>query len=215
MNSQLNPLSLDEDEIYLDLSALFFYICIRVRGNRCNKSQMDLKKLIKTKKFIEEMSRSIELIIWKNFPQLSRQEKEDVEQEVKLKIWRMVSRGKKIKNLRSYLWKVVYTTTLDMIDEKMNIISFDTVMKAYGANPISQLDIQLSKSLMEKKEWESIFKKALNSIARNRRIVIKLYLTGMNVKEIADFLGWTESKVNHLYYRGLNDLKKQLKDFKK
>jgi len=211
----LIPISFDENKIYLDLSALFIYICIRVRGNRCNKSQMDLKKLIKTKKFIEEMSRSIELIIWKNFPQLSRQEKEDVEQEVKLKIWRMVSRGKKIKNLRSYLWKVVYTTTLDMIDEKMNILPFDTVMKAYGANPISQLDIQLSKSLMEKKEWESIFKKALNSLARNRRIIIKLYLTGMNVKEIADFLGWTESKVNHLYYRGLKDLKKQLKDFKK
>ena len=176
---------------------------------------MDLKKLIKTKDFLEKMSRSIELIIWKNFPKLSRQQKEDVEQEVKLKIWRMVTRGKKIKNLRSYLWKVVYTTTLDMIDEKMNILPLDKVMEAYGANPISKLDIQFSDSLMEKKEWESIFKKALNSIARNRRIVIKLYLTGLNVKEIADFLGWTESKVNHLYYRSINDLKKQLKDFKK
>ena len=175
---------------------------------------MDLKKLIKTKDFIEKMSNSVELIIWKNFPQLTRQEKEDVEQEVKLKIWRMVSRGKKIKNLKSYLWRVVYTTTLDMIDEKMNILPFDSVMEAHGVNPISRLDIQISESLIEKKEWESMFEKALNSLVQNRRIVIKLYLTGMNVKEIVDFLGWTGSKVNHLYYRGLNDLKKQLKDIK-
>ena len=175
---------------------------------------MDLKKLIKTKDFIEKMSKSIELIIWKNFPQLSRQEREDVEQEVKLKIWRMVSGGKKIKNLKSYLWRVVYTTTLDMIDEKMNILPFDSVMEEQGANPISRLDIRFSESLMERKEWESMFERALHSLVQNRRIVIKLYLTGMNVKEIAGFLGWTESKVNHLYYRGLSDLKKQLKDIK-
>jgi RNA polymerase sigma-70 factor (ECF subfamily) len=176
---------------------------------------MDLKKLIKTKKFLEEISKSIKLIIWKNFPELSRQEKEDIEQEVKLKIWRMVSGGKKIKNLRSYLWRVVYTTTLDMIDEKMNILPFDDETAANITNPISLLDLQSSESLMEKKEWESVFEKTLSSLALNRRIVIKLYLTGMNVKEIADFLEWTESKVNHLYYRGLNDLKDRIKILKK
>jgi DNA-directed RNA polymerase specialized sigma24 family protein len=102
-----------------------------------------------------------------------------------------------------------------MIDEKMNTLPFDNVKEAQGANPISRLDMRFSESLLEKKEWESIFEKALNSLVQNRRIVIKLYLTGMNVKEIADFLDWTESKVNHLYYRGLNDLKKKLKDFRK
>jgi len=149
---------------------------------------MDLKKLIKTKDFIEKMSKSIELIIWKNFPQLSRQEREDVEQEVKLKIWRMIARGKKIKNLRSYLWRVVYTTTLDMIDERMNNLPFDSVMEEQGANPISRLDIRFSESLMERKEWESMFERALHSLVQNRS--------------------------NHLYYRGLSDLKKQLKDIK-
>ena len=176
---------------------------------------MDLKKLIQTKDFLEKMAHSIELIIWKNSPQLSHQEKEDIAQEVKLKIWRMISRGKKIKNLRSYVWRVVYTTTLDMIDEKMNILPYDSVKEAYNANPISRLDIQSAESFMEKKEWESMFEKALNTLAQNRRIVIKLHLTGMNVKEIADFLDWTESKVNHLYYRGLKDLKEKLKNIRK
>jgi len=203
------------NKICLDLTALFFYSCIHAGGNYRNKQQMDLKKLIKTKDFLEKMSHSIELIIWKNFPQLSRQEKEDVEQEVKLKIWRMIAHGKKIKNLRSYLWKVVYTTTLDVIDEKMKVLPFDTVMESNSPNPISQLDIQPAESVMEKKEWEAMFEKALNTLIQNRRIVIKLYLTGMNIKEIADFLGWSESKANHLYYRGLKDLKEKLKNVKK
>ena len=191
---------------------LYFFIFVSALGEIAAQKQMDLKKLIKTKDFLEKMSNSIELIIWKNFPQLSSQEKEDIAQEVKLKIWRMASRGKKIKNLRSYLWKVVYTTTIDIIDERMNVLPFDSVKETHNANPISQLDIHSAESFMEKKEWESMFEKALNTLAQNRRIVIKLYLTGMNVKEIADFLGWSESKVNHLYYRGLKDLKKQFKD---
>jgi DNA-directed RNA polymerase specialized sigma24 family protein len=36
----------------------------------------------------------------------------------------------------------------------------------------------------------------------------------MNIKEIADFLGWSKSKVNHLYYRGLEDLRKRINKVK-
>ncbi|NOR52691.1 MAG: sigma-70 family RNA polymerase sigma factor [Candidatus Aminicenantes bacterium] len=176
---------------------------------------MELKKLIKTQQFIEEMSKSIEHIIWKNFPQISREEREDITQEVKLKIWKMASRGKKIKNLRSYLWKVVYTTALDIINKRMNTVPFDAVMKADNTNPFSQLNIASSEALIEKKELRIIITKALNSLPQNRRIVIKLYLTGMNLHEIADFLNWNKSKVNHLYYRGLGDLKEKLKELKK
>ncbi|MFX1514252.1 MAG: hypothetical protein ACFFCQ_16885, partial [Promethearchaeota archaeon] len=61
-------------------------------------------------KLIEDISRSIERIIWKNFPGLSSNGKADISQEVSLKIWKAISSGKNIKNLRSYLWKVVYTT---------------------------------------------------------------------------------------------------------
>lgn len=176
---------------------------------------MELKKLIKTKQFIEEMSESIQYIIWKNFPQILREEKEDITQEVKLKIWRMASRGKKIKNLKSYLWKVVYTTALDMINERMNNLSFNGLMEANSTNPISQLNIIPSESLIEKKELKLIIEKALNSLSQNRRMVIKLCLAGMDLNEIADFLDWTKSKVNHLYYRGLGDLKEKLKELKK
>jgi hypothetical protein len=43
---------------------------------------MELKNLIKTGQFLEEMSKSIERINWKSFPQLSREERKDISQRL-------------------------------------------------------------------------------------------------------------------------------------
>ena len=174
---------------------------------------MDLKKLIKTKQFIEEISNSIKYIIWKTFPQITQEEREDISQEVKLKIWKMVSSGKKIKNLKSYLWRTVYTTALDIISERIKSISLDKTIELKGSNPISEFDIVSHESLIEKKELKLTLEKAINSLSQDRRVVIKLHLIGMSFNEMSEFLKWSENRIRHLYYRGLKDLKEILKEY--
>ena len=160
--------------------------------------------------FINDISESIKHIIWKNFPQTTHDEQEDITQEVKLKIWKILSSGKKIENLRSYLWKVVYTTALDFINNKMFFIGIHNKTEANYSTLLSEVDIHSAESILEKKEAEKFLMEVINSLSKNRRIVIKLHLLGMNIIEIADFLCWSESKVNHLYYRGIEDLRKRL-----
>lgn len=191
------------------------YIFILIERRCFSVDKMELKKLIKTRQFLDEMSKSIEHIIWKSFPQLSREEREDISQEVKLKIWRKVSRGRKIDNLKSYLWRLVYTTCLDIINGRMNTLPTSVQMKVDDPKIVPQVNMDPVELLIEKKELTSIIENALGPLSQNRRMVIKLYLAGMKIDEIADFLGWTRSKVNHLYYRGLSELKKRLKKLKK
>ena len=62
---------------------------------------MDLEILLKTKTFLEDMSVSIRNILRANFPEMSREEKEDIDNEVKMKLWKKAAGGKKIDNLRS------------------------------------------------------------------------------------------------------------------
>ncbi len=174
---------------------------------------MDLKKLIKTEKFIKNISNSIKIILLKTFPEITREEKEDIAQEVKLKIWKMISSEKKIENLRSYLWRVVYTTALDIISERMKNISLENMNKINEFNPISRLEITPDKSLIKRKELKLTIEKAINSLSQDRRIVIKLYLTGMSLDEIAKFLNWSKNRVRHLFYKGLKDLKEKLKEY--
>ena len=91
---------------------------------------MDLETLLKTKTFLEDMSVSIRNILRANFPEMSREEKEDIDNEVKMKLWKKAAGGKKIDNLRSYLWRVVYTTALDLIEERMPHLSLEKFIAA-------------------------------------------------------------------------------------
>jgi RNA polymerase sigma-70 factor (ECF subfamily) len=53
---------------------------------------------------------------------------------------------------------------------------------------------------------------AVESLINSRRRVVKLYLLNMTLEEIAIFLQWSEAKTRNLLYRGLEDIKKKLKD---
>lgn len=172
---------------------------------------MELDKLIKTKQFLEEITSSIHSIICRKFPHLNGGDYEDVEQEVKLKIWKMVSNGKKIDNLQSYLWKVVYTTALDIMETQLKELSLETYLESMKS--VSPLSGELGKieSGIEKEELKMILEKIVDSLPPKRRTVLKLHLAGMDLDEMADFLDWTHHKVRHLFYRGLQDLKVKLK----
>jgi DNA-directed RNA polymerase specialized sigma24 family protein len=51
---------------------------------------------------------------------------------------------------------------------------------------------------------------ALDEMKESQRYVISMYLSGMDLDEIAELRKWTPGKTKNLYYRGLKDLKKRL-----
>jgi RNA polymerase sigma-70 factor (ECF subfamily) len=177
---------------------------------------MDLNGLIKTKRFLEETSKSIQVIIYKNFGGLPRREAEDIEQEVLLKIWKMASHGKKIRNLKSYLWRVVYTTALDIMEKRMNEISLEEYMEFSSPALSSRLnDLVTWRPKIETTELKWHMENIIESLPENRRLVLKLHLAGMDLEETAEFLRWTHHKVRHLFYRGLEDLREKIKQGKR
>ena len=148
-----------------------------------------------------EISVRIGAIIHGKFPGIPPQERDDIVQEVQLKLWKMMSGGRKIRNLKSYLWKMVYTTALDVIEGRQKEISL-------GAEVIGGLSQE--KKLEKKEAWERVLK-VIETLSPQRRLVMKLHLTGLNVRETAEFLNWNESRVNHLFYRAKKDLQDRLK----
>lgn len=175
---------------------------------------MDFEKLIRTEKFLEEISVAIRNILLAQFPELTQQDKEDIDHEVKLKLWKKVAGGKKISNLRSYLWKVVYTTALDMAGQKLNLVSLDKYEGRERKEEIPAQEMLSPESLVKIKETQLMIEKALNTLSEKRKAVLKLHLSGKNIKQIAMYLGWRENQVRHLLYRGLGDLKEKLKEQK-
>lgn len=171
-----------------------------------NKTQKS-KKPAET---IQELSGLIEYVLWKKFPCIPPQDKEDISQEVKFKLCRLLAGGKKIINMRSYLKRVVFTTALDLIGGNMEAMVPDKSVELELANHLSPYHLTDSLHHFEKKELNEMLCQALDSLSRNRRIALKLHLKGMNVREIAEFMGWSISKTNHLFYRAIEDLKKKV-----
>jgi RNA polymerase sigma-70 factor (ECF subfamily) len=54
--------------------------------------------------------------------------------------------------------------------------------------------------------------KAVDGLIESRRRVVKLYLLNMSIEEISLYFHWSKDKTRNLLYRGLNDLKKILKE---
>jgi RNA polymerase sigma-70 factor, ECF subfamily len=177
-----------------------------------------LKDLIHKKEFMDDLSSSIRNIILATFPHLTPAERQDVDQEVKLKLWRMISNGKDIANLRSYLWRVVYTTTLDLLNERMPCDEREAQRPEEERRPlVSALDNdppepETPESIAQKNEERTVVRGAIEALPLKRRIVVKMHFEGKSIEQTAEFLAWSQNKVRHLLYRGLNDLKKRLKN---
>ncbi|MGB9836174.1 MAG: RNA polymerase sigma factor [Candidatus Saccharicenans sp.] len=136
-------------------------------------------------------------------------EAEDLLQEVRLRIWKLVSDEKKLINPASYLRKMVDSVVIDQIrrlrkeeefflSEKLRLIS--------ELDPDPPLYDYSTSSLREE------ILRALDQLMDTRKMVVKLYLLNMSLKEIASYLNFSEDKTRNLLYRGLTDLKNLLRE---
>ncbi len=153
------------------------------------------------------MAISVKNIIYSAFPSMTAEEREDIEQTVKLKIWRKISRGKKIENLRSFLWKIVYTTTLDILDERMQTIPPEEIQERADSLIRFQDRPESPELLVESKETKAALIESVKALPARRRTVVQLWLSEMTLEEISAYLGWSGNQVRHLLYRGIQDLK--------
>jgi RNA polymerase sigma-70 factor, ECF subfamily len=168
---------------------------------------MDLEDLIRDEQFLNKISASVRNIICAHFPHTSASEREDIDQEVKLKLLKMAARGKGIRNLRSYLWRVVYTTTLDVIGKRLEQLPAGNDDGEAPWLVAGRLDFVSPERLAEQGELKRMLERAIESLPERRRLVVRLHLTGMGLEESAEFLGWSQNKVRHLLYRGLAELR--------
>lgn len=168
---------------------------------------MDLEDALRAGRFLDEISLSVKKIIFANFPGLSAEEKEEIDQDVKLKILKMASRGKKIANLRSYVWKMVYTTALDTISRRSQALSLDDALDSPRSPIESYVDTLSPEYLFEEKELLAHVVRAIDALPPRRKTAVLLHLQGLSLDETAVYLGESTNAARHLLYRGLEEIK--------
>jgi RNA polymerase sigma factor (sigma-70 family) len=142
-------------------------------------------------------------------------EPEDIEQEIRIKIWSFLKKGKKFDNLASYIKRVAFSTT---IDELRKLKRMKPAAGWEMFNPDSSvLEARAGSAetddpgvICEGRAMRVLMRRAVGELSENRRRVLLLYLEGMSVDEISDRIRWDKTKVRHLLYRGIDEIRTKI-----
>ncbi len=167
-----------------------------------------------TKAVIDRFSLLIKKVIQGHLHRSDDIDLEDIEQEVRLKIWTFLKKGNNVRNLPSYIKKVAYSTTIDELRKMMKQRPSGDAEKlirffAGAALPSGQARDHSPEAGIEDSEAREKILALVDSLSENRKKVLRLYLTGLSIDEICASLNWERPKVRHLFYRGIDDLKEK------
>ncbi len=136
-------------------------------------------------------------------------EPEDLIQEIRLKVWKIIDDEKTIAYPPSYLKRMVESAVIDQI---RRIRREEEVFYSEKQKLISEIEPKGSPYSEQLGSLKEIIIKAADNLIDSRKTVVKLYLLNMSLPEISDYLNFSQAKTRNLLYRGLEDLKKILKE---
>lgn len=158
---------------------------------------------------IERFSGYIRAQIQKFEPQRSGIDPDDLTQEIRIKLWKVLKNEKKILNYSSYIKKIVDSTVIDHIRKSRRQ---EFALNIEKLKFISEQKSNYAMCFSDEKMHAQLIAQAINSLMKSRQKVVRLFLLNMTLDEISIFLNWSKDKTRNLLYRGLTDLKNALKD---
>lgn len=134
---------------------------------------------------------------------------DDILQEVKIKIWKMLHDEKNIHCYSSYIKKIVENSVIDQFrklkrEEGIYLHEINKRISEQGDHYNPEL-------FYGEMDLKDVIGKAVDELIESRRKVVRLYLLNMSLEEISIYFNWTQNKTRNLLYRGLSDLKIILK----
>ncbi len=136
---------------------------------------------------------------------------EDLLQEVRVRLWRALETGEKIRAVpAAYVHRTAVSAALDLLRRRR--ARRETPVRLSRPSGEAVLgESAPADAGVEGSELERQVDEALARLVASRRSVVRMYLAGYGRLEIAYLLGWSEAKTRNLLYRGLEDLRRQLR----
>lgn len=141
----------------------------------------------------------------------------DIEQEARLRLWRALESEREITSVGSYTYRIAVSVTINAIQRIKSRREEQLNSAEERDEPGSSLHLltaaasESPETLLERKELIEKIEHALARLAENRQLAVGLYLKGMTTEEIGELMGWSEPKARNLAYRGLKDLRDELR----
>jgi RNA polymerase sigma-70 factor (ECF subfamily) len=144
----------------------------------------------------------------------NREDAEEIAQDAFLKVYNSLSSFKQESKFSTWLYKIIYNTAISRFRKKQ----LDQLSIEDMAIPDSlQEEDHDGLDIMHLRERKKIISTAISRLKDDESTVLTLfYLSELNIKEIEEITGFTDSNIKILLYRGrkklLFELKKILKE---
>ena len=134
---------------------------------------------------------------------------DEVMQDVRIRLWQAHEAGKDIAGLgSSYIYQVATSASLDLLrrrrakgGDRSDAVEEHVGIETTAAGPHEEA---LASDLAHRIEA------ALGELSEDRRVAVRMNLSGYGFQDIARMLGWTEARARNLLYRGMEDLRRRL-----
>jgi len=165
---------------------------------------------------LDEMGELLRRVIARNCPKHLGLDPEDFEQEVRLRIWRLVQDRGQVEHHRSYLYRVAMNATVDAIRKvkrrREDSLSSAQTREAVEHESATALDaIGRTEGISGQGLILQAVEHCLSGLRERRGLAARLYLQGFTVPEIADLKCWTRASARNLVFRGMRDLRRCLR----
>lgn len=135
-------------------------------------------------------------------------DQDDLLQNIYIRIFKVFEKNdKKITAFKSYISRIVDSVVIDTIKSKRKETE---ALKELNHNLVDIQGHSFGKSQSQSDGLKEILLSSLGELKESQRYVISMYLSGMDLDEMAELRKWTLGKTKNLYYRGLKDLKRRL-----
>ena len=136
-------------------------------------------------------------------------EAEELVQDVRIRLWRSLGSRERIEEApAAYVYRAAASAAVDRIRRR----------KARPEDPVGRLPQKAASPRPREPDRQlgdqqvlEVIEAAIEKLQKSRQPAVRLHLVGYHRHEIAELMGWTEAKTRNLLYRGLDDLRNQLR----
>ena len=142
---------------------------------------------------------------------------DDVEQEVSIRLLKLIKSDRDIENISSYIYRITANVIIDLARKNQKYISETTIPDDkdeddYRPDLVSD-SLKPEQQLANENLMHSVLQ-VIETLPESRRIAVKLRLQGFSVKEMSQMTGWSFYKAENLSKRAMSAFKREIKRFR-
>jgi RNA polymerase sigma factor (sigma-70 family) len=127
----------------------------------------------------------------------------DIEQEIRLALWRRLQGAEDIRHPGTYVYKVALATSLAVVRR------YRPAREDLRPDPEDHSASPAAGRLLPP-ERARLVEQVLQGLKRDEARAVRGYMSGLSHRELARLYGWSDSSSRHLVYRTLEHLRRSL-----